>query len=73
MEEKNDEYIMKLTARSVTGIHNSGGTILGTSRDEFDVHKVITSLKRHKFTQIYMIGSIETQRDLNKLKDEIRR
>ena len=60
MEDKNDDYIMKLTAENMADTHSQGGTILGTSRDEFDLHKVIASLKRHKFTQIYMIGSIET-------------
>ena len=73
MEEKHDDYITKLTAENMADTHAQGGTILGTSRDEFDLEKVIASLKRHNFTQIYMIGSIETQHNLKELKDEIRK
>ena len=72
MEDK-DEHFMKLDSHNVTDIQSRGGSILGTSRDQFDLQKVVASLKRHKFTQLYMIGSFETQVHLKELQDEIRR
>ena len=49
MEDK-DEHFIKLDSNYVTDIQVRGGSILGTSRDIFDLQKVVASLKRHKFT-----------------------
>ncbi len=58
---------MTLTPKSVEGVHDLGGTILGASRGGFDEDKIIAACIKHGVNQIYVIGGDGTHRGANKL------
>lgn len=51
-----------LTPETVSSIHHSGGTILGTSRGGFDEQKIVDSIINHNANQIFLIGGDGTHR-----------
>jgi 6-phosphofructokinase 1 len=51
-----------LTPEIVKDIHNLGGTILGTSRGQQDVHEILQFLEEHGINQLYVIGGDGTLR-----------
>jgi 6-phosphofructokinase 1 len=63
--------IMPLTPKSVSNIHNSGGTILGSSRGGFDLDKIVESIQRNGFNQVYIIGGDGTHRGAHAICDEL--
>ena len=63
--------VMKLTPQSVSGIHQSGGTILGTSRDMQDIEKIVDSLEQINLNVLFIIGGLGAMRAANAIVDEI--
>ena len=51
-----------LTPSVVENIHHEGGTVLGSSRGGFDLHKIIDFLEAKKISQLYVIGGDGTHR-----------
>lgn len=54
--------MMKLTPESVEGIHNLGGTVLGSSRGGFDHVKILDACIANGINQLYLIGGDGTHR-----------
>ncbi len=59
-----------LTADLVAGIHNRGGTILGTSRGHQDSAEVVTTLARLGVSVLFVIGGDGTLRGAQEIADE---
>src|ERR1700722_5858114 len=51
-----DARPVKLSHDMVAGIHNRGGTILGTSRGSQDPERMVTTLQRHGVSLLFVIG-----------------
>jgi len=61
---------LRLTPYHVEGIHNQGGTILGTSRGGFDVDKILGACIDRGVNQVYVIGGDGTHRGADILAKE---
>eukprot|EP00741_Cyanophora_paradoxa_P002744 tig00000626_g2664.t1 len=66
------EKLQRLEPRTVARIHQQGGSVLGCARGGFDREKVIESILRNGFNQVYLIGGKETLRSAQVLADEFR-
>eukprot|EP01114_Cavostelium_apophysatum_P014259 TRINITY_DN3651_c0_g1_i3.p1 TRINITY_DN3651_c0_g1~~TRINITY_DN3651_c0_g1_i3.p1 ORF type:complete len:588 (-),score=174.84 TRINITY_DN3651_c0_g1_i3:58-1821(-) len=64
------EYI-KLTPQTVSGIHNKGGTILGSSRGGFNLKKIVDAIESHGISQVYVMGGDGTHRGAAIIAEEI--
>jgi len=64
---------MDLTLESVAGINLIGGTILGSGRGGFDVDVIMAFLRKHRISQLYVVGGDGTHRAANKVAEEARR
>ncbi len=64
---------MKLTADAVSDIHESGGTILGTSRGPEDPAVMVDALRRWGVQILFTVGGDGTQRGALALDEEARR
>lgn len=53
---------VKLTPNDVESVHEQGGTILGSSRGDQDVTKILDFLETNGINQLYTIGGDGTQR-----------
>ncbi|CAG9316100.1 unnamed protein product [Blepharisma stoltei] len=62
-----------LTPSIVADIHLSGGTILKTSRGGWNLEKIMDSIIKNGFNQVYIIGGDGTHRGIKNLVDEIER
>eukprot|EP00455_Lapot_gusevi_P033966 TRINITY_DN3730_c0_g1_i1.p1 TRINITY_DN3730_c0_g1~~TRINITY_DN3730_c0_g1_i1.p1 ORF type:complete len:529 (-),score=234.00 TRINITY_DN3730_c0_g1_i1:127-1602(-) len=62
---------LRLTPQVVDGLHEQGGTILGSSRGGFDQKKIVDALIQHGINQVYVVGGDGTQRAANKLHQEV--
>lgn len=62
---------LPLSPNSVSGIHNKGGTILGSSRGGFDTKMIVDSLEKKGINQLYVIGGDGTHRGATVLFEEI--
>lgn len=62
-----------LTPRDVHGIHELGGTVLGSSRGGFDKTKIVDALLEHGVNQLYIIGGDGTHRAAFAIHEEITR
>uniref|UniRef100_A0A7S2TY59 Phosphofructokinase domain-containing protein n=1 Tax=Lotharella oceanica TaxID=641309 RepID=A0A7S2TY59_9EUKA len=58
----NKEPWLRLTPDSVLGIHELGGTILGSSRGGFNLPKMVDALLDKNVNQLYVIGGDGTHR-----------
>lgn len=67
------ECIKKLTPNDVANIHSTGGTLLKTSRGGWDLEKIVNSLEKNGFNQLYVVGGDGTHRGIKVLVDEIDR
>ena len=67
------ENWIELTPEIVRDIHREGGTIIGTSRCEFNVSGIADSLIEHDITIFLCIGGDGTHKGLKKLAEEIRK
>ena len=61
-----------LTPQTVSGIHNRGGTILGTSRGPQDPKKMVQFLRDKKIDILICVGGDGTQRGMQVLAQEAR-
>eukprot|EP00286_Rhodomonas_abbreviata_P026637 CAMPEP_0181313402 /NCGR_PEP_ID=MMETSP1101-20121128/14227_1 /TAXON_ID=46948 /ORGANISM="Rhodomonas abbreviata, Strain Caron Lab Isolate" /LENGTH=358 /DNA_ID=CAMNT_0023420349 /DNA_START=208 /DNA_END=1280 /DNA_ORIENTATION=+ len=62
-----------LTEKSVSNIHNLGGTILGSNRGGFEAPKVVDKMVEMQLDQLYCIGGDGTHAAAMLLTEEIRR
>ena len=56
---------VELTHEVVRGIHHQGGTILGSARGGFDLEQVLAFCRRHRVSQLYIVGGDGTHRAAN--------
>jgi 6-phosphofructokinase 1 len=64
--------VIKLNPENVSGIHQFGGTILGTSRDRQRSDEIVDSLERMNIHVLFIIGGDGTMRAAKKIVDEIK-
>ncbi len=62
---------VKLTPERVTKIHESGGTLLGSSRGNQDIGEIVDSLARMDIRILFTIGGDGTLRGAHAIADEI--
>lgn len=65
--------LVELSPQSVTGIHQSGGTILGTSRGPQPVEEVVDFIARAGINQLFIIGGDGTMKAAMRITEEVRR
>ncbi len=63
--------VMELTPENVTNIHQFGGTILGTSRDQQQAEEIVDSLERMNINVLFVIGGDGTMRAAKKIVSEV--
>ncbi len=63
--------IMELTPKTVAGIQNSGGTILGSSRGGQDMGQLVDCLERMNIQILFMVGGDGTLMASKKIADEV--
>jgi len=59
-----ESEMIELDSKAVSGIHNLGGTILGTSRGGFDEKKIVDSMVEKGINQVFVIGGDGTHRGI---------
>jgi len=59
-----------LTPETVRGLHNLGGTLLGSSRGGFDLQKIMDAVESKGLNQLYIIGGDGTHRGAIELAQE---
>jgi 6-phosphofructokinase 1 len=64
---------VKITPQFVDGIHQKGGTILGSSRGPVDIGKAVDNLIERGVNILFTVGGDGTQRGANDLYQEARR
>lgn len=64
---------VKITPQFVDGIHQKGGTILGSSRGPVDIGKAVDNLVGRGVNILFTVGGDGTQRGANDLYQEARR
>ena len=62
---------MELTPGLVAGIHEQGGTILGSSRGPQDVPEMVDTLERMNVGILFAIGGDGTLRGARAISEEI--
>jgi len=63
--------VLELTPESVSNIHQFGGTILGTSREQQPADEIVDSLERMNINILFVIGGDGTMRAAKKIVDEV--
>jgi len=63
--------VMELTPGIVSRIHQFGGTILGTSREQQRADEIVDSLERMNVNILFVIGGDGTMRAAKKIVDEV--
>ena len=61
-----------LDLKAVEGIHNRGGTMLGTSRGGHDTKKIVDAIEDRGLNMIFIIGGDGTQRGADAIYSEVR-
>lgn len=64
---------VEITPQFVDGIHQKGGTILGSSRGPVDVGRAVDNLIARKINILFTVGGDGTQRGANELYQEARK
>ena len=64
---------VKITPEFVDGIHQKGGTILGTSRGPVDTTRAVENLIARRVNILFTVGGDGTQRGANDLYQEARK
>jgi len=67
-----DENWLEFTPEKVRGIHREGGTIIGTSRCEFNAKGIADNLIKHGVNVFFSIGGDGTHRGLQSLASELK-
>ncbi len=65
--------MVELTPRNVAGIHQSGGTILGTSRGPQPIGAVVDTLERRAIDLLFVIGGDGTMKAAMRIAEEVQR
>jgi len=65
--------VLELTPQSVSQIHHIGGTILGSSRGQQDVSKMVNTLEMLNINILFCIGGDGTLRGAHAIHEEITR
>jgi 6-phosphofructokinase 1 len=73
LDPKRGAEPLLLTPALVSGIHQEGGTILGTSRGPVDVGRAVQNLMRRRVHLLFTIGGDGTQRGGRDLFEEAKR
>ncbi|HZS17251.1 MAG TPA: ATP-dependent 6-phosphofructokinase [Candidatus Udaeobacter sp.] len=73
LDPKSDLEPIAITAELVDGIHQKGGTILGSSRGPVDIPRAVDNLIARDVSVLFTIGGDGTQRGANDLYQEARR
>ncbi|EAR97364.2 6-phosphofructokinase (macronuclear) [Tetrahymena thermophila SB210] len=68
-----EEDWVQLIPSQIKTIHHRGGTFIGTSRTGFDRDKIIETLIKHNFNQLYVICGNKSMGQVLELYYEIRR
>ena len=63
--------LMQLTPKSVAEIHQFGGTILGSSRGQQDVCRIVDFLEQNQISILFTVGGDGTQRGALEISREI--
>jgi 6-phosphofructokinase 1 len=63
--------VLELTPERVSNIHQFGGTILGTSREQQRAEEIVDSLERMNVNVLFVIGGDGTMRAAKKIVSEI--
>ncbi|MBU3914493.1 ATP-dependent 6-phosphofructokinase, partial [bacterium] len=63
--------LIPLTPDNVSDIHEQGGTILGSSRGEQSIEKIVDAMERQNMNMLFIIGGDGTLRAAEKIKEEI--
>jgi 6-phosphofructokinase 1 len=69
--ERYGHKVLPLTPETVKNIHDMGGTILGSSRGEQDVHEMVDFLEKREIGILFTIGGDGTLRGAQALVQEI--
>lgn len=70
VSEPGHPYV-ELTPQNIENIHDQGGTILGSSRGNQDVSKIVDTLDVLNINILFTIGGDGTQRGANSIAEEI--
>jgi 6-phosphofructokinase 1 len=73
LDPENGEEPVKITPQLIDGIHQKGGTILGTSRGPVDVGRAVDNLIARGVNILFTVGGDGTQRGANDFYQEARR
>ncbi|MBN1554622.1 MAG: ATP-dependent 6-phosphofructokinase [Phycisphaerae bacterium] len=65
--------VMELTPQNVKNIHETGGTILGTSRGDQSKPEIVDCLERMNVNILFAIGGDGTQRGAKQISEEVER
>jgi 6-phosphofructokinase 1 len=65
--------IVELTPDSVVNIHQTGGTVLGTSRGPQPVDEIVDTLERHGINVLFVIGGDGTMKAALRISEEVQR
>jgi hypothetical protein len=71
--ERSELTPVELTTRTVTQIHEFGGTVLGSSRGPQPVDEIVDTLERLEIQLLFTIGGDGTLRGAHSIVEEIRR
>jgi 6-phosphofructokinase 1 len=63
--------MVELTPRTVSGIHMTGGTVLGTSRGPQPVDKIVDMLQTMSINMLFVIGGEGTMKAAMKIAEEV--
>ena len=63
--------MVELTPASVSPIHNTGGTVLGTSRGPQPVAEIVDALIAHDINMLFVIGGEGTMKAAMKISEEV--
>ena len=72
LESSQDSDWITLTAESLGGVQDQGGSILGGGKYRPDFGKIVENLQARGITQLYFIGGYGTMKGMTKLKSELR-
>jgi 6-phosphofructokinase 1 len=64
---------IQITPRVVDGIHQKGGTVLGSSRGPVDINRAVDNLVARNVNILFTVGGDGTQRGANEFYQEARR
>jgi 6-phosphofructokinase 1 len=63
--------LVELTPRTVSGIHMTGGTVLGTSRGPQPVERIVDTLQTMSINMLFVIGGEGTMKAAMKISEEV--